>query len=269
MVAAMVLALVSQGVPTSEPGGYKLVWNDEFDHDGRPDPTKWSFERGFIRNKEPQWYQPANATISKGLLTIEGRREQVRNPIYDAGNSDWRRNREFAEYTSSALETRNLHSWLYGRFESRARFNAGSGMWPAIWFLGVKGKWPLNGEIDLMEFYRSTLLANTVFGHNQWNSVKTPISDSLAKDPKWTSKFHIWRMDWDADFIKLYVDDQLLNTTDLSKTIDPDGTNPFHQPVFILLNLAIGATGGDPSTTKFPVKFEVDYVRVYQKSQAF
>jgi beta-glucanase (GH16 family) len=75
-------------------------------------------------------------------------------------------------------------------------------------------------------------------------------------------------MDWDKDQIGLYVDDQLLNTIDLSKTINGDAAkaNPFHEPHYILLNLAIGgASGGDPSQTPFPARFEVDYVRVYQK----
>ena len=64
----------------------------------------------------------------------------------------------------------------------------------------------------------------------------------------------------------LYVDDRLLNDVALSKTINQDGsrTNPFTRPQVILLNLAVGATGGDPSQTTFPARFEVDYVRVYQ-----
>jgi len=75
-------------------------------------------------------------------------------------------------------------------------------------------------------------------------------------------------MDWDADSIKLYVDDMLLNEVDLTRTINEggEGKNPFHQPHYIILNLAIGGkAGGDPSNTKFPAKFEVDYVRIYQK----
>jgi beta-glucanase (GH16 family) len=59
-----------------------------------------------------------------------------------------------------------------------------------------------------------------------------------------------------------------MNTIDLKETfnMDKEGKNPFHQPHYILLNLAIGGTnGGDPSKTEFPVKFEVDYVRIYQK----
>ena len=75
-------------------------------------------------------------------------------------------------------------------------------------------------------------------------------------------------MDWDVDNIKLYVDDILLNAVDLEKTFnkDKEGKNPFRQPHYIILNLAIGGTaGGDPSDTTFPAKFEVDYVRIYKK----
>jgi hypothetical protein len=59
------------------------------------------------------------------------------------------------------------------------------------------------------------------------------------------------------------------NEVDLSRTVNQDGTstNPFHQPHYLLISLAIGGTqGGDPSKTEFPARFEVDYVRVYQSS---
>jgi beta-glucanase (GH16 family) len=73
-------------------------------------------------------------------------------------------------------------------------------------------------------------------------------------------------LNWDKDFIRLYLDNELLNEVDLSKTINPDGFNPFNQPQYILLNLAIGGDhGGDPSQTVFPIAYEVDYVRIYQK----
>ncbi|GAB4458186.1 MAG: hypothetical protein OHK0029_19120 [Armatimonadaceae bacterium] len=76
-------------------------------------------------------------------------------------------------------------------------------------------------------------------------------------------------MDWDEKEILLYVDDELLNTTDLTKTINEDDgkTNPFHQPHYILVNLAIGGNnGGDPSKTEFPSLYKIDYIRVYQKA---
>src|SRR5688572_11067985 len=151
--------------PLSYPG-YALVWADEFDGEGPPDSAKWTYERGFVRNQELQWYRPENAKVAGGLLVIEARRERVPNPDFDRGAAagEWRRSREFAEYTSASLMTRGLHSWQYGRFEMRGRIDTRAGLWPAFWTLGVAGAWPHNGEIDIMEYYRGLLLANAAWG---------------------------------------------------------------------------------------------------------
>jgi hypothetical protein len=103
------------------PAGYTLVWHDEFDVDGPPDPKNWTFESGFVRNEEDQWYQTANASVANGELVIEARKEQVANPNYQAGSSDWKTNRQYAEYTASSMTTNGLQSFQYGRFELRAR----------------------------------------------------------------------------------------------------------------------------------------------------
>ncbi len=252
--------------------GYELVWADEFNRNGRPDPNSWIYERGFVRNEELQWYQPENARCENGLLIIEGRREHKPNPDYDADSNSWRRSRQHIEYTSACLKTPGLHSWTYGRFEMRGRIDTRPGLWPAFWTLGSARSWPGCGEIDIMEYYRGMLLANACWGSRKrwvgiWDDLKKPITE--FDDPKWSSKFHIWRMDWDKDAIKLYVDGQLLNTIELDKTINQtsDQANPFREPHYILLNLAIGGTnGGDPSETEFPSRYEIDYVRVYQKA---
>jgi len=250
---------------------WKLAWADEFDKEDVPNPDNWGFENGFVRNEEAQWYQPENARIENGMLVIEARRERKANPGFDAKSNEWKKKREFAEYTSSSLTTNQKHAWTYGRFEVRGRIDTSPGMWPAFWTVGQQGEWPSGGEIDIMEYYRGHLLANTVWGtttrwKGAWDSAKKPISE--FNDPDWSKKFHTWRMDWDEKWIRLYVDDLLLNETDLSKTINPDGTNPFHKAQFIILNLAIGGqNGGDPSKTTFPARFEVDYVRVYQKAK--
>ncbi len=250
---------------------YQLVWADEFNKEGSPDPNNWTYERGFVRNEELQWYQPDNAYCTDGLLVIEARRERKANPSYDPNSRSWRRNRQYAEYTSACIKTRGLHNWTYGRFEMRGRIDTRAGLWPAFWTLGSARGWPGCGEIDIMEYYRGLLLANACWagprrGATVWDDLKKPITEFA--DPDWSSRFHIWRMDWDEDLIRLYVDDQLLNTVDLSKTVNgtPDRANPFHEPHYILLNLAIGgASGGDPSQTEFPARFEADYVRIYQK----
>lgn len=252
--------------------GYRLVWADEFDKDGAPNPKDWTFERGFVRNKELQWYQPDNAVCKDGCLIIEGRRERKPNPNYKKNSDNWKESRAQIEYTSSSLKTSGLHSWQYGRFEVKARIKAQKGLWPAIWFLGVDGEWPSNGEIDLMEYYGGNILANACWGTKdrwkaKWDGSKKKVES--FNDPKWDEKFHVWRMDWDSNSIALYVDDILLNSVDVTKTLNPTDRgpkNPFRQPHYMLLNLAIGGqSGGDPSKTVFPTQYEIEYVRVYQK----
>ena len=249
---------------------YKLVWADEFNAYGPPDSRRWNFETGFARNEEAQWYQPHNAWCRNGLLTIEARRELKANPNYQAGSGDWKRKRPFAQYTSSSLSTNGLRAWRYGRFEMRARIDTRSGLWPAFWTVGAQGEWPSNGEIDIMEFYRGHILANVAWGterrwNAKWDSTSTPLSQ--LGGPDWSTKFHVWRMDWNQKAIRLYVDNRMLNETLLKDTINSDSEkrNPFHSPQFIILNLAVGGmNGGDPSATQFPAKYEIDYVRVFQ-----
>ncbi|OGV54626.1 MAG: beta-glucanase [Lentisphaerae bacterium GWF2_50_93] len=272
MASSILAAGVGSAGEISVPEGYRLVWADEFDKDGAPDPKNWKFENGFVRNKEAQWYQPENAFCKDGKLVIEGRREKKPNPNFKEGSKEWKENRKFIEYTAASLKTSGLHNWQYGRFEVKAKISAKQGLWPAIWFLGISGEWPSCGEIDLMEYYKDDILANACWGTDKkyqakWSTTKKPVKS--FNDPDWDQKFHVWRMDWDKDAIRLYVDDILLNNVDLNKTINPTDKgpkNPFHQPHYLLLNLAIGGdNGGDPTNTLFPTRYEIDYVRVYQK----
>ena len=256
------------------PKGYELIWHDEFDTGTKPDRDSWNYEYGFVRNNELQWYQEDNATIANGNLVITGKREELVNPGYEPGSTNWSKSRETAQYTSSSINTRNRFEFMYGIVEVRAKIDTASGMWPAIWTLGVEKGWPSNGEIDMMEYYqidgKPHILANAAWGANwqdvSWDSAKIPFTDFLKKDPQWPEKFHIWKMEWTPQFIKLYLDDALINEIDLAETKNPDGFNGFHQLHYILLNLAIGSNGGDPSNTQFPKEYMVDYVRVYQKT---
>jgi beta-glucanase (GH16 family) len=256
--------------PAETSGGYRLVWADEFNKEGPPDTAAWRFEKGFVRNQEFQWYQTENAYCKNGLLVIEGRREIKPNPNYVAGSTDWKKNRQQIEYTASSINTRGRHAWKYGRFVMRGKIDISSGLWPAWWTLGMNGAWPANGEIDIMEYYRNKVLANIACsgrdGKAEWYS-KTRPADSLG-GTAWSSQFHVWRMDWDSSAISLYMDGQVMNSATLDKLVNKDGPgiNPFMQPHYMLLNLAIGGqNGGDPANTAFPNRFEIDYVRVYQK----
>lgn len=252
--------------------GYRLVWADEFNRDGRPDSSNWKYEKGFVRNHELQYYQPENAWCENGRLIIEARKEERANPAYVANSTDWRKSRANIAYTAACLLTKGQKSWLYGRFEMRGKIPVDAGIWPAWWTLGESKPWPGNGEIDIMEYYRGKLLANIAcLGADkkaEWFSAKLS-TDSLGGS-KWASEFHIWRMDWTPEYIALFLDGKEMIKVPLDKLANKDGSgfNPFQQPHYMLLNVAIGGdNGGDASGTSFPKRMEVDYVRVYQRDK--
>lgn len=255
----------------------KLAWSDEFGRDGQPDDALWNHEEGFVRNDEDQWYQRGNAYQKDGLLVIEARRESRPNPTYDPASQDWGKKRKTISYTSTSLNTAGKKEFLYGRMEVRAKIPTASGAWPAIWTLGSGMEWPSCGEVDVMEFYRidgqPVVMANAAWGNDRqwdavWQSVATPLAHFTEKDAKWAERFHTWTMDWNEQRIDLYLDGELLNHVDLSKTKNGaigKGSNPFHKPQYILLNLALGGQhGGEIDKKAFPMKYEIDYVRIYQ-----
>lgn len=277
LVIAIVLALNFSFIPNQEKPpeykGYRLVWNDEFAVDGAPDKKNWNYETGFMRNHEEQWYQKENAYCKAGFLIIEARKENKLNPDFiTKGHKDWTKSRDSVKVTSSCLITQGKHAWQYGRFEMRAQIPIAKGMWPAFWTLGVKGNWPANGEIDIMEYYTGKILANAAWkskeSNTAWDSSTFKLSD--FKDNSWADQFHVWRMDWDAQSIKLYVDDQLLNEINVQETIQSKDQKiiPFQQPHYLLVNLAVGGiNGGDYTAASFPSKYTIDYIRVYQKNK--
>jgi beta-glucanase (GH16 family) len=247
-------------------GTWKLVWSDEFEVDGAPDAANWGYERGFVRNQELQWYQPGNATVANGLLTIAAQQAHGTNPNYQAGSSDWKRSRQSYDYTSTSMTTSGKHAWQYGRFEMRARIDTRQGSWPAFWILGEATAWPQSGEVDIMEYYANKVLANVCTPNGSdctWDSTNQSLS-SLGSN--WSNEFHVWAMEWDAQHIDLYLDGKQVNTYNVS-TAGASNPNPYAAKKFyILINLAVGANGGDPSRTTFPISYDVDYVRVYQKA---
>ncbi|WP_313263734.1 family 43 glycosylhydrolase [Sphingobacterium sp.] len=256
---------------TQIPAGYDLVWSDEFNTEGPVNAKNWNFEEGFKRNQEAQWYQKQNAYCKNGLLVIEARKENKVNPDYRPDVAHWPHIEKKIKYSSGSLNTLGKHSWQFGLFEMRARIPVGTGLWPAFWTLGIDKEWPSNGEIDIMEYYKGNILANIATGTDQrwkahWFSQIKSVAD--LGGAAWAREFHTWRMLWNEDMIELYVDDFLINSVSLDQLNNRDGSgyNPFKQPHYILLNLALGGiNGGAIDPNLLPAKYEIDYVRVYQK----
>jgi beta-glucanase (GH16 family) len=264
------LAEATGDAPERHRAGWRLVWHDEFNQTRCPDRAKWGFERGFVRNAELQWYQPENASCQDGVLVIEARQADKPNPNYRPNSTDWRENRASAGYTSASMTSKR--SFTYGRFEMFARIDARQGSWPAFWTLGVAFRrnpnaWPQSGEVDIMEYYRSTVLANVCKPKRKecaWSSTTQSLA-SLGGDA-WTNGFHLWAMEWSARKIDLFLDGKRVNHFPVD-TLGAGDRNPYlDKPAFLLLSQAIGGeNGGDPTNTTFPVRFAVDYVRVYQR----
>lgn len=253
--------------------GWRLVWRDEFSQNGNPDPAKWDYEEGFVRNEESQYYtrnRPENARIEDGHLIIEGRKEFFSNPKYDPSGKTWQTQRPNAEYTSASLITQDKASWQYGRLEVRAKVPSGQGAWHAIWMMGINRTqvgWPKCGEVDILE-YIGNRDPKTVYG-----TIHYPIEDGQYKSNGGTIKtslppyegFHVYALGWDEKEIRWFFDKRLFHSFPLNTANEPDG-NAFRKPFYLLINLAMGANWPGPVNPEHtPMRFVVDYVRVYQK----
>ena len=261
------------------PAGMKLVWSDEFNVDGRPDPANWTYETGYVRNHEAQWYRPESAEVRDGCLVITGEHhdQPLPNPRGAGGRFGFGGDNRPIEYTSACLITKGLHSFQFGRIEARVKAPLMEGSWPAFWTLGVSENWPSCGEIDIFEYYKETVLANFCWSaaggqwSPEWNTVRIPLGNYRKDDPEWADKFHVYAMDWDENRIVLSVDGRAVNDSSIAGVKNAryrSVENPFRQPHYLLVNLALGGdSGGDVTKVPFPVRMYVDYVRVYQKTE--
>ena len=251
---------------------WKLVWSDEFDKPGLPDPAKWGYETGFVRNNESQFYtsnRKENARVENGLLIIEARREKFPNPDMKQGGGV--KSHEMADYTSASLTTEGKAAWTYGRVEVKAKVPGGRGTWPAIWMLGsnrLKAGWPACGELDIMEFvgYEPGIIHANVHTA-KYNHTKGTGRGDKIRIADADTVFHVYAMEWFNDRLDFFVDGQKYFTCK-----NDNGGNeswPFDKPEYLILNLAIGGAWGGRNGIDdaiFPARYEIDYVRVYQSA---
>jgi beta-glucanase (GH16 family) len=237
---------------------WDLVWEEDFNNDGLPDSNTWSYEEGYVRNNEKQYYTKSrldNAKVESGNLIIEARKD------YWEGN----------EITSASLHTYGKKSILYGKIEVRAKLPTGAGTWPAIWMLGENISevgWPACGEIDIMEnvgFNPKVIYANIhTTAYNHVNG--TNKGDNITiENPNPYLNYHVYSIEWFEERIEFFVDGILYFTFINEKT--GNDTWPFDKSHYLILNLAIGGSWGGQqgiNNSIFPAKYYIDYVRVYR-----
>jgi beta-glucanase (GH16 family) len=257
-------------VPPPPPrAGWTLVWSDEFNGpDGSaPDLAKWTYDTGGKGwgNSELECYtnRLQNAQIKGGNLVITAQQESVPFVCSDGSTNN---------YTSARLKTQDLFSQAYGRFEARIKIPAGQGMWPAFWMLGdniTTAGWPTCGEIDIMENIGKE--PGTVHGSLHGPSMTSRTSDAtsiftLPAGQAFADDFHLFAAEWEPGAVRFYVDSNLYATFIESQW--PTGSTwVFDHRFFVILNVAVGGNwpGSPDSTTVFPQRMFVDYVRVYTK----
>lgn len=257
---------------------WELVWSDEFDRDGVPNPDNWTIREwppGVV-NSEDQAYtaRERNVRVEDGMLVIEAHREEYGE----------------AQYTSARIFSAGKQDFLYGRFEAHAKVPEGQGNWAAVWMLPSDpfkyasncsdiadwqgnhdcDAWPNSGEIDILEHvgYLQGHVHGTV--HNRaYFFVNHEQRKGRAIFPEVSEKFHTYIVEWYPDRIDMYVDDTLY----FSYMNANKGWRewPYDHPFHLIVNLAIGGdwgrAGGPIDDSKFPQRLLVDYVRVYQLPQ--
>lgn len=244
-----------------------LVWSDEFDGaaGSAVDSAKWGFDvgGGGWGNKERQYYTNTsdNAALDgAGNLVITAKKSTLKKLRCWYGRCG---------YTSARILTKGKFSQAYGRFEARIKVPHGQGIWPAFWMLGSNidaAGWPVCGEIDIMENIgrEPAIVHGTIHGPG-YNGAKGIGSPYALTSGAFSDAFHVYAVDWEPNRIRWYVDGNLYQTRTPSDL--PAGTAwAFDHSFFIILNLAVGGNWpGDPdSTTTFPQRMLVDYVRVYR-----
>mgnify|MGYP000441943973 CR=1 FL=1 len=246
--------------PTSYPN-MSLFWADEFTGSELSD-NYWSHETGNGSNgwgnNELQFYRPQNTSTKDGHLIITAKKEPFGGK----------------EYTSSRIVTKVKKEFRYGRVDIRAALPKGQGIWPALWMLASQTTfgstyWPDQGEIDIMEHvgYDPSVVHASVHT-NLFNHVLRTQQSAKTIVPTFNTVFHVYRMDWTPDEIKVFLDDKEFFVFKRQGALWQEW--PFSQPQHLLINIAVGGNWGGLKGIDdaiFPIKLEVDYVRYYSLKQ--
>jgi beta-glucanase (GH16 family) len=275
-------------------GNWTIVWQDNFDGSGQPDPANWNYHVGNgwnpglgafqgWGNGEWEWYRPENAFRQGGNLVI--RADYFTTPTVIAGR-DW--------YQRSArITTKGKRSWTYGRIEARIAMPVAVATWPAFWMMGtacndtvtsnygapighfdvMAGNWASCGEVDIMEHRNGetvtfqNLFWDTRIGLFPWAdgvNAQQPSTASVGN----VTQFHLYTIEWEPTQIRWYIDRETRPTPVHTVDITASNKEEFHRPFHLILNLAISGqfTGGAiPNQADFPLFMYIDYVRVWQR----
>ena len=215
------------------------------------DSNKWSYELGYVRNGETQKYTNTNAVVNDGILALRGLK---------ASDGSW---------TSSSIISKGHFAFMYGKIVARVRACNYNGAFGAFWTLGDSFEfgykengnpdtlgewWAYCGEFDVMEFYNGKLTCGAFFNEKE-ESGRVWYNDYPTGD------WHEFAMEWKTDGTLIFS----IDGHELSRTSATDN-RAFHIPHFILVNQAIGASGGTPDSSTTEITQYVDWIKYYPLS---
>lgn len=237
-----------------------LVWHDEFD-DATLDTTKWRYATHNSGGSEQQAYtvgRTENVRLENSNLILEAKKDGYVN------NWTW---------SSGRIDTSGLAGFKYGRLEAKLKYDVVSGAFPAFWTIGTcayyptgenihgvqksKGtQWAQNGEIDMFEGRgtKSEIAQGGWYNQDDGKGNQTIIFGTKNID---ASQYHVYAVEWTESTMISYIDGVETGRTDISNI------ESWHRPMYIILNTAVGSTGGYPADDCTSIKMEVDWVRVY------
>jgi len=241
----------------------KLIFSDEFNYEGKPDPEKWTHETGGEwHNDEIQYYTDSleNAFVKNGKLHIVSKKENMGS----------------RHYTSARLTTHGKFSFMHGKVEVSAKLPHGKGSWPAIWMLPDSIEqgtdWPLCGEIDIMEHVgKDENMVHVSLHTESYNHIHHNQETYFEHIEDVCGSFHKYGCEWDEKSIAFLYDDRLVAR--FYRDYKVDGTPkeqgekawPFNQNFHLILNTAVGGFwGGEVDDAQIPYVFEIDYVKIWQ-----
>jgi beta-glucanase (GH16 family) len=246
----------SPPLPPSVNQAWHLTFSDDFDH---LDPTKWNYrDNTFMHtNRVENVFRAANVSVRNGTLRLAARREA--DGTVTSG----------LVMTSSVIGGAVTFKFGRGYIETRAKFPAANGAWPAIWLNypgdGSTPGWPAAGEVDIAELYGTR--PTVAYSNLHWSERgQHEQSGNLAHPVGSIATWHTYGLGVERDRLNFFYDGVRVRTitaTTLGQRL------ALGYPHSIILNLAVGGGGAQdkgylPGTAALPFGAQFDYVRVWQ-----
>lgn len=251
----------TQIFPDTDPylPGRTIVFEDDF---ASFDDNNWTAMLGItkVNQRELQCYREENISFSDSCVVFTAKREEY------ASGYPW---------TSGAITSQLKKTFKYGRFDAKIKFPAVKGAFPAFWMLGDSfwktyvdggqsinhGTYPQCGEIDIVEIMpKYNAAINTAYA-NLWSYTGQTLGNQ-GKSPITPGDWHIYGLEWTDTYLAALFDGEEFKRWTFSDFANSE-IQCFHEPFYMLLNLAVGGSGDTPAANTNEMKMYVDWVRVY------